>query len=42
MIENVPMMEIGSAMAGINVAEALRRNRKITMITRASETAMVN
>ena len=38
----VPTMENGSAMAGIMVAEKLRRNRKITRITRASVAAMVN
>ena len=40
--ENVPTMENGSAIAGIMVAEKLRRNRKITMITSASVAAMVN
>ena len=40
--ENVPTMENGSAMLGIAVAEALRRNRKITRITSASVTAMVD
>ncbi len=40
--EKVPTTEKGSAMAGIMVAEALRRNRKITRITRPSVTAMVN
>ena len=39
---NVPRMEKGSASAGIRVAETLRRNRKITMITSASVAAMVN
>src|SRR5450756_2189898 len=33
--EKVPTMEKGSAIAGIMVAEKFRRNRKITMITRA-------
>src|SRR5690242_11394259 len=41
MTANVPRMENGSAMLGISVAEALRRNTKITMITRARVTNMV-
>src|ERR1017187_4262041 len=40
--ENVPTMENGSAMAGIMVAEKLRRKRKITRITSARVAAMVN
>ena len=40
--EKVPMMEKGSAMAGIMVAEKFRRKRKITMITRARVATMVN
>ena len=36
------MIEKGSAMLGISVAEAFRRNRKITAITRPSVMAMVN
>ena len=39
---NVPTIEKGSAMAGIIVADRLRRKRKITMITRPSVAAMVN
>src|ERR1041384_1380951 len=35
MTANVPTMEKGSAMAGIIVADVLRRKRKITRITRA-------
>ena len=35
-------MENGSAMLGITVAEALRRNRKITRITRPMVSNMVN
>ena len=38
----VPTMENGSAIEGIRVAEALRRKRKITMITSPIVTAMVN
>ena len=34
----VPMIETGTASAGMNVADIFRRNRKITMIT--STTAM--
>src|SRR5665811_1064579 len=34
--EKVPTMEKGSAIAGIMVAEKFRRNRKMTMMTRAS------
>ncbi len=40
--EKVPTMENGSAMAGIMVAEKLRRNRKMTRMTRARVAAMVN
>src|SRR5258708_2799249 len=40
--EKVPMMENGSAMAGIMVAEEIRRKRKITMMTRAKVAAIVN
>ena len=40
--EKVPMMEKGSAMAGIMVAEKFRRKRKMTMMTRARVAAMVN
>ncbi len=39
---NVPTIENGSAMLGINVAETLRRKRKITLITSASVSIMVN
>ena len=38
----VPTIANGRAMAGIIVAETLRRNRKITMITRISVANMVN
>ena len=34
MIAQVPISETGTASAGMMVAEAERRNRKITMITR--------
>ena len=34
MVANVPHSEIGTASAGMKVAEAERRNRKITRITR--------
>ena len=40
--ENVPTTEKGSAMAGIMVAEKLRRKRKITRMTSARVAAMVN
>ena len=40
--EKVPTIENGSAIAGIMVAEKLRRNRKITRITSARVAAMVN
>ena len=40
--EKVPTTENGSAMAGIMVAETLRRNRKITRITSPRVAAMVN
>ena len=33
MTAQVPNSEIGTASAGMNVADAERRNRKITMIT---------
>src|ERR1039458_8039779 len=42
MTENVPMIDIGSAMLGITVAEKLRRNRKITSTTSASVSTSVN
>ena len=42
MTANVPMMEKGSARLGITVAETLRRNRKMTAITRPSVISMVN
>src|SRR5271156_5367605 len=38
----VPMMDIGNAKLGINVAERLRRNRKITRITSAMARNSVN
>ena len=38
----VPTTENGSAMAGINVAETLRKNKKITITTSAMVAAMVN
>jgi hypothetical protein len=41
MIEKVPSMDMGSAMLGIMVADALRRKMKITMMTRQSVTIMV-
>ena len=40
--ENVPRIENGSAMAGIKVAESLRKNRKITRITSDSVAIIVN
>ena len=40
MTAQVPRIEIGTASAGMNVAEAERRNRKITMIT--STTAIIS
>ena len=39
---NVPMMENGSARLGITVAHTLRRNTKITMMTSASVSSIVN
>ena len=39
---NVPMTEIGSAIAGITVARTLRRNRKMTITTRAIVSINVN
>ena len=39
---NVPMIENGSARLGMTVAETFRRNRKITMITSASVSTIVN
>ena len=39
---NVPTIDIGSAMLGITVAEILRRNRKITRITRQTVSSSVN
>ena len=39
---NVPMIDSGSARLGINVAEALRRNRKITPTTRKSARSSVS
>ena len=38
----VPMIENGSARLGITVAQTLRRNTKITMITSARVSSMVN
>jgi hypothetical protein len=35
MTANVPTMENGSAVAGIRVADPLRRKRKMTVMTRA-------
>src|SRR3977135_1794509 len=37
----VPMMAIGRAMAGMNVAETVRRKTKITAITRKAEISNV-
>ena len=42
MTANVPTMESGTAMLGMIVAERLRKNRKMTMITRHMVKAMVN
>ena len=39
---NVPTIEPGNARLGISVAEMFRRNRKITMITRATVRRSVN
>ena len=41
-IAQVPISETGTASAGMMVAEAERRNRKITMITRPMAIASVN
>ncbi|MNT84659.1 hypothetical protein D3C72_2247000 [compost metagenome] len=38
----VPTIEIGKAMLGMIVAERLRRNRKITMMTRPMVSTRVN
>ena len=38
----VPMMENGTAAPGIKVAETLRRNRKMTMITMQTVSSRVN
>ena len=38
----VPITEIGSASAGMSVAERLRRNRRITRMTRKPESSSVN
>ena len=42
MTANVPTIDMGSAMLGITVAGTLRRNTKITMITRPSVSIRVN
>ena len=42
MTEKVPMMENGSARLGMMVAETLRRNTKMTAITRPSVINIVN
>ena len=39
---NVPMMENGSARLGMTVAQTFRRNTKMTMMTSASVSSMVN
>ena len=42
MIANVPTIDIGSAMLGMSVADRLRKNRKITIITSAIVSMSVN
>jgi phosphoribosylanthranilate isomerase len=42
MAAKVPMIESGTAAPGISVAERLRRNRKMTMITRHTVSTRVN
>src|SRR4029079_7054829 len=42
MTANVPMIENGNARLGMTVAHTFRRNTKMTMITRASVSSMVN
>ena len=42
MAPNVPTTDMGSARLGIIVAETLRRNRKITITTRAMVSTRVN
>src|SRR5271165_638848 len=42
MTPKVPTMESGTAMLGMMVAHALRKNRKITMTTRATVKSRVN
>ena len=41
-IESVPRIEKGSAIAGMTVAEKFRTNRKITRMTKASVVTVVN
>src|ERR1700680_4635978 len=42
MTPNVPMMDRGTAMLGIIVAQTLRKNRKMTMTTSAAVNNIVN
>ena len=42
MAAKVPMIDSGSARLGMTVAERLRRNRKITRMTRAMVSSRVN
>jgi len=42
MTANVPMIDMGSAREGMMVAETLRKNKKITMMTSAMVSMRVN
>ena len=42
MAAKVPMIDSGTARLGMIVADTLRRNRKMTMTTRAMASASVN